>query len=317
MSLKKQYSVQLYTKDFKESNSWRSSFYVIYYGNTPQQTYIEPFPEILKSKSERMDFISALMDTLKQKRIKENEKKRKQRQLKKEAKERKLSVDEEEYYKLLEKEFDRQIEEYIEDQEPLPEIFEEIIEEDDEQIYLDLLEAEFADDIEEVPRRFDINVTQKSARGAFKNADYDFRHTILAYDTPQPVNPNNKAQLDDLFNNIREDFDKVIDTAFEYDGERRWIVKLLTPFYDHNGNIMYSDYIEEKDEDGNKTGRKYYAPTSYSYGFSIGRTLRMGKKKTLKEELDFVLSSWGEALDRYNAITSKIELSGILLEEII
>lgn len=317
MALKNQYSVQLYTKDFKESNSWRSSYYVVYYGNTPQQTYLETFPEMFSSKDERMDFISMLFDTLKQKREAKNKIAKEKREAKKQQKELKLQPNIEEYLSLLEKEFEKDLEAYEEAEIEIPEVYEELLDEEDDETYYQLLEEEFAEDLNIKPRSFDISVSEKSARGAFKNADYDFRHTILAYDTPQPVNVQSKEDLNELYDSVRDDFDEVIDTAFNEKGERRWIVKLLTPFYDHEGNIMYSDVIKETDEDGNKTGKEFYAPTSYSYGFSIGRTLRMNNKQQLREELDHMLTAWSAALERYGNITSKIELAGIMLEEII
>lgn len=265
--LRKQYSVQLYTRDFRETNSWRAKNYVIYYGNTPQQKYIEEFPEIFKTKDDKQEFIFSLIQTLKQKREAQNARRREIRQDKKSG----------EYKKRKKGPKEKPIEE-----------LEELI-----------------------TRDYEIETIEKTARGVFVTDQNDFRHTTLTYDKPMNVNARDKFKMSQLKSMLREDFRKVLREATKHRGNSEWIIKLITPYYDADGNLMYSDEIIDED------GRVNRAATSYSHGYSLPR---MGTKRIdrLIGWFEETLSNWeNDIIKKYDKITSRIDVSGIMIEQTI
>ena len=73
MALQKEYSYQLYNSRLKETSSWRSNHFVIFYGENAQHYGHYKFPSYVKSKDAKQEFIGLAINTFKFRRIKRRE----------------------------------------------------------------------------------------------------------------------------------------------------------------------------------------------------------------------------------------------------
>lgn len=295
-TLLKKFSYQLYTKAYKETFSFNSSNYVIYFGDTPTSDYILPFPSELKTPFNKQKFILQLLDLYELKRENRN---RRQRQYYQDRVARKLeSIKEAKRLERNRKERER---------------YHRVKKKDSKKETVPPVPRKPKKPIKLEKREHYITTTTKSARGVFNPKDMYFRHITLAYKKPLTVNTLDQVEFDKLKEIIKQDFRKLIDRAFKYKrGERLFILKLLTPYYDDKGLLMYDDEIVDKD-----SGKKWKAHTNYSFGFSIGRTRKFNRQNLL-QFADMTIGAWEKRLiEKYVGLTSRIDLAGLLLEEVL
>lgn len=180
------------------------------------------------------------------------------------------------------------------------------------------------------PKRFKIVQEEKEARGIFQQRKMKFKQTVLDYNGVYNVNPFESSGFSDLKNIIAHDFEELMNNALKgKKGERKFIIKLITPRYDLQGKKAYDDKIVDADFRPDKRDIKYEkgehskkVQSFSNYGFSLGRRfVASDNKENIKEELrrfmKSTLSEWSESLiTKYMGMYSKIDISGIMLEEV-
>ncbi len=179
-------------------------------------------------------------------------------------------------------------------------------------------------------KRFNIKQQEKEARGIFQQRKMKFKQTILDYNGVYNVNPFESSGFSDLKNIITHDFEELMNNALKgKKGERKFIIKLITPRYDLQGKKAYDDKIVDADFRSDKRDIKYEkgehskkVQSFSNYGFSLGRRfVASDNKENIKEELrrfmKSTLNEWSESLiSKYMGMYSKIDISGIMLEEV-
>ena len=167
-------------------------------------------------------------------------------------------------------------------------------------------------------RNYSVHKMKKSAVGKYSKRGHKFHHTHLHYDKPIRVNVHDQEEFERLKEIIREDIIKAYKISKKHKGMNDFIFKMITPFYDSDGNLLYDSKLESGSSGvGGKTGQVYDAPTSYSYGYSTAR-MSGSTPENMLTIFDEVLEAWGTKLKTsYEKIASRIDISGVLVEQTI
>jgi hypothetical protein len=180
------------------------------------------------------------------------------------------------------------------------------------------------------PKRFTISQQEKKARGIFQSSEMKFKQTILDYTGIYNVNPFETSGFTDLKSLMASDFEELLSQALKgKKGQRKFIIKLITPRYNLEGKRQIDDKVVNKDFRNKKTEINYEdgkesksVGGSANYGFSLGRHYVPSENKenikdALRRWLKDTMKAWENSLvSKYMGMYSKIDISGIMLEEV-
>lgn len=160
-------------------------------------------------------------------------------------------------------------------------------------------------------RSFTISVSRKRTRGVFRPSNFVFRHTTLTYKRPLLVNFYNKEEFKKLTETLRTDMKTAFRHAYKLKpGRREWIFKMVTPYYDENNKLLYSEDITDPN-----TGKITKAKTDYSYGFSLARVISKNVE-FLEQHIDNTIDDWILSLkEKYINMVKAIRVTHIIIEE--
>lgn len=320
---------------------FKAKFLNVYYlGNLSSISPVE-FPWSIYFAEDKKEFVLALVEQLNARRERAN-KLRKERR-----KEKKIRLPQEdikkEFKPIAEKKIDEipldeRAKEFYDDLEAEYEKAEkrktkrELERERIEKIYEEKtpVEKELKVIIKKAPKRFSITQKEKEARGIFQSAKMKFKQTILDYNGVYNVNPFETSGFTDLKSLIASDFENLLDKALiGKKGQRKFIIKLITPRYNLEGKRSFDNKIVDADYRHDKRKIRYEEgehsksiESSSNYGFSLGRLFIASENKEnikndLRRFLKSTMSQWENSLvSKYMGMYSKIDISGIMLEEV-
>lgn len=165
-------------------------------------------------------------------------------------------------------------------------------------------------------------VSYKSGKGVFFASKIkELRFIELDFGRELPVTQSSFGELWEkvLLPSFLNLYDKMATLKV---GKRKFISKIITPYYDQDGKLMFDEDLYKK-IDGVAVGNATKVRTKYSFGFSTSRTLEgitreeyeYGEMDRLREEFEMRVLTNNNAYIKAGYVKD-IKISGILIEEV-